>query len=367
MVWRPDQSGTVPPVYVLMGPRPRQGLPLGRPALEDDKGTKVIIVECPPGDTPVLLPVSTGAEETFMCLKGRVRGRWGEHGEHATVLEPFDMMAVPADVCRDFVNLTNETAFLLAMLSDEVETKAPTPSRESSVRRRPRARLRLATARRVLSGIGLPVAGMLLGLSIPSLILWWVPWIQSHDPSIRSEASSTPRPYEAQDGAKARSRPEMTAPAGSADGPELAPLREFGLIARPSGVPLVAASVILPAINGREGVVRASDLWIAVQRSPRSADRGRVVEYTVRISESGGRPVIGADVRLRAQTADGSTVETSIDPSGTSGVYQSAVLTPAAGLREVILRVVPPETLWDSIQRVLGPGPSVVHLVRLPA
>ena len=361
MVWRPDEPGTVPPVYVLMGPRQRHDLSLPRPGLEDGKGTKVIIVECPPGDTPVLLPVSPGAEETFVCLKGRVRGRWGEHGEHTTVLEPFDMMAIPPDVCRDFVNLTRETAFLLVMLN--VETEAPRPSTESSVRRSLRVRSTLATARRVLSGVGLPVAGMLLGLSILSLILWWVPWIQSHDPTIRSEASSSLRTSEAPAAARPSTRPEVLP--GSA-GPEVPPSREFALIARPSGVPLVAASVVLPAINGREGVVRVSDLWIAVQRAPRSADRGRAVEYTVRISESGGRPVIGADVRLRAQTHDGSTVETPIDASATAGVYQSAVLMPSGGLREVILRVVPPETLWDSIQRVIGPGPSIVHLVRLP-
>src|SRR5262245_58813423 len=152
MVWRPDEPGTVPPVYVLMGPRTRHGLSLPRPALEDGKGTKLIIVEWPPGDTPVLLPVSPGAEETFVCLKGQVRGRWGEHGQHTAVLDPFDMMAIPRDVCRDFVNLTRETAFLLVML--DVETEASRPTAESSVRRPLRVRSSLAAARRVLSGVG---------------------------------------------------------------------------------------------------------------------------------------------------------------------------------------------------------------------
>src|SRR5215475_10492625 len=154
MVWRPDQPGTVPPVYVLVGPPSRDGLPMRQPGLEDGKGTKVIIVECPPGDTPVLLPVSTGAEETFLCLKGRVRGRWGEHGEHTAVLEPFDMMAVPPHVCRDFVNLTDETAFLLAMLSEDAEAQSFEPP--PRVRRRPPIGFLLATARRDIAGTALP-------------------------------------------------------------------------------------------------------------------------------------------------------------------------------------------------------------------
>jgi uncharacterized RmlC-like cupin family protein len=51
-----------------------------------------------------------------MTLKGRFLIRWGDRGEQQTVLEQFDMIAVPPAVYRDFTNITDEEALLLVFV-----------------------------------------------------------------------------------------------------------------------------------------------------------------------------------------------------------------------------------------------------------
>jgi uncharacterized RmlC-like cupin family protein len=109
---------TAKTLYLMMAP-PTQGGPMAaKPAIVGAQGMSLIVAECPPGDKP-LLHVHFRTNETFMVLKGRFRIRWGDHGEHEVTLEPFDVIAVPPGVCRDFTNVTDETAYLLAIITGQ--------------------------------------------------------------------------------------------------------------------------------------------------------------------------------------------------------------------------------------------------------
>ncbi len=55
--------------------------------------------------------------EHFICLSGRFRIRWGDEGQHETYLDPYDMIAVPRGVCRDFTNVTSKLAYLLVIIT----------------------------------------------------------------------------------------------------------------------------------------------------------------------------------------------------------------------------------------------------------
>jgi uncharacterized RmlC-like cupin family protein len=105
-------------LYLLMAP-PTQGGPMAqKPAIAGEKGLSVIIARCPPGDKP-LLHAHFKTHETFMCLTGEFRIRWGDAGESETRLKPLDMIAVPPGVCRDFTNVTDQEALLLVLITGQ--------------------------------------------------------------------------------------------------------------------------------------------------------------------------------------------------------------------------------------------------------
>lgn len=105
-------------LYLLMAPQSQGGPMAQKPAIAGEKGLSVIIARCPPGDKP-LLHAHFKTHETFLCLTGRFRIRWGDHGEHHTELQPFDMIAVPPGVCRDFTNVGTEEALLLVLITGQ--------------------------------------------------------------------------------------------------------------------------------------------------------------------------------------------------------------------------------------------------------
>lgn len=105
-------------LYLMMAPANQGGPMAQKPAIEGQKGLSVIIARCPPGDKP-LLHAHFKTHETFMCLTGRFRIRWGDNAEHETHLEPFDMIAVPPAVCRDFTNVTDQDALLLVLITGQ--------------------------------------------------------------------------------------------------------------------------------------------------------------------------------------------------------------------------------------------------------
>ena len=111
---------TAKTLYLLMSPEEQGGPMAQQPAVSTNDKMSVIIAECPPGDRP-LLHAHHKTNETFFCLDGRFRIRWGDEGENETYLDQFDMIAVPPGVVRDFTNVSAQTAHLLVWITGETE------------------------------------------------------------------------------------------------------------------------------------------------------------------------------------------------------------------------------------------------------
>ena len=111
---------TAKTLYLLMSPESQGGPMAHQPAVVTKDKMSVIIAKCPPGDRP-LLHAHHRTNETFFCLDGRFRIRWGDEGENQTFLEQYDMIAVPPGVVRDFTNVSDKTARLLVWITGETE------------------------------------------------------------------------------------------------------------------------------------------------------------------------------------------------------------------------------------------------------
>ncbi len=105
-------------LYLMMAPESQGGPMAQKPAIAGDSGMSVIIARCPPGDKP-LLHAHHFTVETFMCLTGRFRIRWGSQGDQEIEIGPHDMVAVPPGVDRQFENITDEEALLLVIITGE--------------------------------------------------------------------------------------------------------------------------------------------------------------------------------------------------------------------------------------------------------
>jgi len=98
---------------------------------------------------------------------------------------------------------------------------------------------------------------------------------------------------------------------------------------------------------GRDDNIAVGDLVINVKSAPRVDSRGRVVDYAVRLVRRDGRPVTDASVVLRGQTPDGTVVEAPLDRITSPGVYETAVILPAAGLHRLWLRIIRSDTALE--------------------
>lgn len=107
-------------LYLLMAPDRQGGPHSAGPAVTCDEKMSVIIAECPPGDSP-MLHAHHRTRETFLCLDGKFAIRFGDKGEHETIIEPYDMIAVPTGVVRQFVNVTDKPARLLVIIAGDAE------------------------------------------------------------------------------------------------------------------------------------------------------------------------------------------------------------------------------------------------------
>ncbi|WP_083745610.1 cupin domain-containing protein [Variovorax sp. KK3] len=107
--------------FILMGPK---GLLSATgedpPVIGGDGGDTytINIATCPPGNGSPL-HAHHYTHETFFCLNGRFEVRWGDEGEHHIFLEPFDMIAVPPGVVRNFTNVSNTEASLLVTIQGD--------------------------------------------------------------------------------------------------------------------------------------------------------------------------------------------------------------------------------------------------------
>jgi uncharacterized RmlC-like cupin family protein len=114
------ETMTAKTLYLMMAPENQGGPMAQNPAIVTQDKMSVIIAECPPGNRPPL-HAHHQTKETFFCLDGRFRIRWGDEGENEIYLEPYDMIAVPPGVCRDFTNVSDDTARLLVFITGEAE------------------------------------------------------------------------------------------------------------------------------------------------------------------------------------------------------------------------------------------------------
>jgi uncharacterized RmlC-like cupin family protein len=86
------------------------------PVVGGDAGVfRLGIVTCPPGNGPGL-HVHWRTHETFMALTGKWEIIWGDKGEEKTIIEPFDLIAVPPQVTRTFINISDQDAHLLVVI-----------------------------------------------------------------------------------------------------------------------------------------------------------------------------------------------------------------------------------------------------------
>lgn len=105
---------TAKTLYLVMAPEGAKGTNHNPPIL-GAPGLTVQIARCPPGNGPVMHR-HVNTIENFMCLEGEFEVRWGEEGEHATTLKPFDMISVPANEYRAFKNTRVSGDSLLLVL-----------------------------------------------------------------------------------------------------------------------------------------------------------------------------------------------------------------------------------------------------------
>ena len=78
-------------------------------------GAVISIAETPPGNAPALHCHDT-AVENFFVINGRFRIIWGDEGQHSLELGPMDFISIPPGVNRTFLNISDETARLLAII-----------------------------------------------------------------------------------------------------------------------------------------------------------------------------------------------------------------------------------------------------------
>src|SRR3546814_14089198 len=78
-------------------------------------GAVISIAETPPGNAPALHAHDT-AIENFFVINGRYKIMWGDEGQHSLELGPMDFISIPPRVNRTFLNITDETARLIAII-----------------------------------------------------------------------------------------------------------------------------------------------------------------------------------------------------------------------------------------------------------
>ena len=89
------------------------------PVLGGDAGVfRLGFATCPPGNGPGL-HVHWKTHETFIAMTGKWEIRWGDKGEERTVIEPFDLIAVPPGVTRQFINISDQDAHLMVIIQGQ--------------------------------------------------------------------------------------------------------------------------------------------------------------------------------------------------------------------------------------------------------
>ena len=105
---------------------------------------------------------------------------------------------------------------------------------------------------------------------------------------------------------------------------------------------LLAAAVV----GGGSGWATAGKLDAEVEgvraelrSEPERPGAGRETSYVLRLLDSSGRPVTGAQTTLRGRMADGMSVVAPLRPAPEGGIYRGRVLFTMEGSWELTLRV----------------------------
>lgn len=111
-------------IYLYMAPAEGTGATSQNPGVVGFPGLTVNVCRCPVGQGPDLHSHARTLE-TFMCLKGQFEVRWGDDGQHSTLLDEHDMISVPPNVMRAFRNTgKTEEALLLVLIQGEAQDMA---------------------------------------------------------------------------------------------------------------------------------------------------------------------------------------------------------------------------------------------------
>ena len=82
-------------------------------------GMTMTFAVCPPGTGPGL-HAHAQTFETFTVLEGSFEFRWGDRGEHAVVLDRFDVISLPPGICRAFKNVSERDGTLQVLITGGV-------------------------------------------------------------------------------------------------------------------------------------------------------------------------------------------------------------------------------------------------------
>lgn len=91
--------------------------PMLEPAVTAVEGFNVTYIGAEPGKGAALHSHLT--VEVFVALTGHWIVYWGDEGDGETELAPMDLVSVPVGVMRGFRNISNEHAYLMAILGGD--------------------------------------------------------------------------------------------------------------------------------------------------------------------------------------------------------------------------------------------------------
>lgn len=86
-------------------------------AVEGPKDTSIFVARMPPKFGPTYLHIHKNTWETFFVISGQFKVTFGDEGQHSVVLNPYDTIAVPPMVVRNFENLSDQTGDLLVVIA----------------------------------------------------------------------------------------------------------------------------------------------------------------------------------------------------------------------------------------------------------
>ena len=104
---------------------------------------------------------------------------------------------------------------------------------------------------------------------------------------------------------------------------------------------LAAALVGAGSLSATAGTldVELDGVRVMLASEPERPGTKRETSYVVRLVESTGRPVMGAQITLRGRMADGMSVVAPLRPAPEPGMYRGRVLFTMEGSWELTLRV----------------------------